>query len=279
MPALAPPLTVSVLICAYTERRWPLLSAAIDSLRSQRRRPDETVLVIDHNASLLARAAEPFPDVQVVRNVEAQGLSGSRNTGVHHSRGDVFVFLDDDAVADVDWLSSLIEPFDDPLVLGTGASRRRSGRHRGCSGFHLSSCGRWAPAGLACPSSVRGCAIPWVEPWPSGARPSCASAVFRTASDASATLTRGVKRPSGLSGCSRRCRIATFCTSRRRASSTTPADRATWRYFLSRCWSEGRSKAVVTDLVGRTDGLASERSYVSRVLPRGHHRYARRAAR
>ena len=49
----------------------------------------------------------------------------------------------------------------------------------------------------------------------------------------------------------------------------TPADRATWRYFLSRCWSEGRSKAVVTDLVGRSDGLASERSYVSRVLPRG----------
>ena len=120
MSAHASPPTVSVLVCAYTERRWPHLTQAIDSLRSQRRRPDEIVLVVDHDSSLLARADEAFPDVKVVPNVEPQGLSGSRNTGVHQSRGDIFVFLDDDAVADVEWLSWLIEPFDDPLVLGTG---------------------------------------------------------------------------------------------------------------------------------------------------------------
>jgi len=120
MSAHASPPTVSVLVCAYTERRWPHLTQAIDSLRSQRRRPDEIVLVVDHDSSLLARADEAFPDVKVVPNVEPQGLSGSRNTGVHQSRGDIFVFLDDDAVTDVEWLSWLIEPFDDPLVLGTG---------------------------------------------------------------------------------------------------------------------------------------------------------------
>ena len=44
-------------------------------------------------------------------------------------------------------------------------------------------------------------------------------------------------------------------------------DRTTLRYFVRRCYHEGVSKAVVTELAGTADGLSSERSYVSRVLP------------
>jgi hypothetical protein len=46
-------------------------------------------------------------------------------------------------------------------------------------------------------------------------------------------------------------------------------ERATPRYFRSRCWSEGLSKAVVSATVGAQDGLASERAYVTRTLPAG----------
>lgn len=46
-------------------------------------------------------------------------------------------------------------------------------------------------------------------------------------------------------------------------------DRGTWRYFASRCWAEGLSKAIVARLVGRGDGLSSERSYVTRTPPHG----------
>jgi hypothetical protein len=46
-------------------------------------------------------------------------------------------------------------------------------------------------------------------------------------------------------------------------------DRATWKYFTSRCYSEGLSKALVSRLVGSGAGLASERSYTLRTLPRG----------
>ena len=46
-------------------------------------------------------------------------------------------------------------------------------------------------------------------------------------------------------------------------------DRGTWRYFASRCWAEGLSTAIVARLVGRGDGLSSERSYVTRTLPHG----------
>jgi hypothetical protein len=41
------------------------------------------------------------------------------------------------------------------------------------------------------------------------------------------------------------------------------------RHFLRRCFGEGQSKARVARLVGTTDGLASERSYVRSTLPRG----------
>ena len=48
-----------------------------------------------------------------------------------------------------------------------------------------------------------------------------------------------------------------------------PAARATFAYFRSRCLAEGLSKAAVTHSVGRTDGLATERTYVSHTLTRG----------
>ena len=46
-------------------------------------------------------------------------------------------------------------------------------------------------------------------------------------------------------------------------------DRWTWGYFRNRCFSEGRSKAVVARLVGPDVGLSAERHYSRRVLPRG----------
>ena len=48
-----------------------------------------------------------------------------------------------------------------------------------------------------------------------------------------------------------------------------PSTRTTWRYFAARCWSEGLSKALVAASVGRNDALSTERSYVTRTLPRG----------
>ncbi len=48
-----------------------------------------------------------------------------------------------------------------------------------------------------------------------------------------------------------------------------PASRTTWRYFVSRCYSEGLSKAQVSDRVGQDAGLSSERSYAAKTLPAG----------
>jgi hypothetical protein len=47
-----------------------------------------------------------------------------------------------------------------------------------------------------------------------------------------------------------------------------PAERATWRYLLRRCWAEGLSKAQVAALTGRSSALADEREYATHTLPR-----------
>ena len=57
-----------------------------------------------------------------------------------------------------------------------------------------------------------------------------------------------------------------------------PPERATPGYFVRRCYAEGLSKAVVSSLAGRADGLQSERKYVSETLPSAVFAAARRIA-
>jgi hypothetical protein len=54
-----------------------------------------------------------------------------------------------------------------------------------------------------------------------------------------------------------------------RVQHRVPANRATWRYFRTRCYFEGRSKALVTALQGNRAGLATERAYTQKTLPLG----------
>ena len=48
-----------------------------------------------------------------------------------------------------------------------------------------------------------------------------------------------------------------------------PTTRIRWRYFCSRCYAEGLSKATLTGYVGVKDTLATERVYTFRTLPLG----------
>ncbi len=52
-------------------------------MQIQGRRPDQLIVVIDHNEELLRRVRSTFSsDVLVFANTEVTGLSGARNTGV-----------------------------------------------------------------------------------------------------------------------------------------------------------------------------------------------------
>jgi GT2 family glycosyltransferase len=113
---------VSVVICAYTLKRWSQLELAVNSALAQ---PDaeEVILVIDHNEELYSRAVTKWPQVYVLENTRAQGLSGARNTALDEALGTKIAFLDDDATADERWLAELIKPFDaDADVIAVGGT-------------------------------------------------------------------------------------------------------------------------------------------------------------
>src|SRR6266568_2992580 len=111
---------ISVIICAYTEDRWNDLVAAIWSVQQQTLPPEEIIVVIDHNPGLLKRAREQLPGTIVMENIEAQGLSGARNSGIAVARSQIVAFLDDDAIAAPDWIERLIVCYTDPHVVGVG---------------------------------------------------------------------------------------------------------------------------------------------------------------
>jgi glycosyltransferase involved in cell wall biosynthesis len=107
---------ISGVICTY--RRPEMLKYAMESLLRQTLPSEQyEVIVIDNNSgdktysvvrNYQNRAA--FPIIYFLE--ERQGLSTARNTGIQHARGEYIAFLDDDAEADPDWLSSFVKVFE-----------------------------------------------------------------------------------------------------------------------------------------------------------------------
>lgn len=262
--------TVSVVVCAYADRRWTLLCQAIESLLAQSRPVDEVVLVIDHNDELLARAAARFPGIRVLANEDPQGLSGARNTGARHSCGSIVAFLDDDAAAAEDWLQTLLEVFRDPLVLGAGGP---------ADAVWEGPEPRWLPPEFlwVVGASYRG--LPQdVAPIrnPIGANMAFRREAFERAGNFTDGIGRIGKTPLGCEETEFSIRVRQTIPGAivlhvpgARVAHHVSTDRGTWDYFASRCWAEGASKALVIALVGREDGLSSELTYVTRTLPLG----------
>jgi glycosyltransferase involved in cell wall biosynthesis len=125
-----PLIGVSVVICAYTEKRWDMLVAAVNSVLGQSYRAAELIICIDHNASLFERCkgmwGEPgtlfSTPISVLENKYEGRLGSARNTAVEHAAGEIVAFLDDDAAAHEDWLVFLIGPYLDSGVVAVGGA-------------------------------------------------------------------------------------------------------------------------------------------------------------
>ena len=94
---------------------------AVASVQRQTRPPEEIIVAVDNNRDLYERSQSDFGEsVKVVLNAGVKGLSATRNVGIAAARGDLVAFLDDDAVAEADWLECLIQPFGNPMVMAVG---------------------------------------------------------------------------------------------------------------------------------------------------------------
>lgn len=263
-----PKLDPSVVICAYTEGRWDQIGRAVASSLEQVPPPREVILVIDHNPALLERAIAAFPAAIVIPNDRRQGLSGARNTGVSAASGSVIAFLDDDAAAEPGWLAGLLAPFADPDVVATG------GRVEPAWQTHRPP---WMPPEfdwvVGC--SFRGQATTGVRN-PIGASMAFRRSVFEVAGGFRSEVGRIGMTPVGceetelcLRALSRWPNSRVVLEPASLVRHQVPAGRGTLRYFVSRCFAEGQSKAIVAALAGSRTGLATERSYMVRALPRG----------
>jgi len=263
-------LRVSVVLCCYTTKRWEQIVAATSSLRAQSYPAWEILVVVDHCLPLHKMVREGLAGVRVMVNDGPSGLSGARNAGVAGSSGDVVAFLDDDAVADPDWLAELTAQYVDPRVLGVGGYVEPDWEEGRPS---------WFPPEF---DWVVGCSHPGlpVQGGPVrnfiGANMSFRRVTLTDVGGFRNDLGRVGTRPVG-------CEETELCI---RASARfpdgvlryqptarvrhhVPVNRSTWEYFRARCYAEGMSKAAVSRLAGANAALASERDYVRRVLPRG----------
>jgi GT2 family glycosyltransferase len=280
----SPAVTATVVICVYTEKRWDDIVAAVGSVAAQDVRALETLVIVDHNAVLLSRAQQEFGPrgVRVLPNAHKQGLSGARNTAIAEAAGDVVVFLDDDAEARPGWLAALLAPYSDPTVAAVGGvahPRWPTNRPRvlpGAVPYDPNATGEldWIvgctytgqPERQAEVRNLMGCNM------------SFRREVFDRVGGFAEDIGRIGKNPLG-------CEETELCIRARQAYQRAgekirimfePAaavdhrvsdDRVEWAYLRRRSWAEGLSKAAVSKLVGSDDALATERSYVAKVLP------------
>jgi GT2 family glycosyltransferase len=271
--------SVSVVICAHTEERWDDTLAAAASVRRQSYAAKELIVVVDHNPRLYHRLKSALPGATVTENREEPGLSGGRNTGVALAAGEIVAFLDDDAVAEPDWLKFLVDAYSDPAVAGVGGLTLPL-----WDGERPS----WFPREF---DWVVGCSYTGLPTQRTEIRnPIGTNMAFRRAALTSVGgFVDGIGRigtvPLGCEETELAIRVRDVTGGRvlhvpeARVQHRVPATRVTWRYFVSRCWAEGLSKAHVAARVGSGPALASERRYATRTLPRGAGRGVRDAVR
>jgi GT2 family glycosyltransferase len=111
---------VSVIISTYSKDMLNLVLDCIESIKKQSLLPKEIILVLDPCQSLVDFYKSQLPsDIKIVISEEF-GLSEARNAGVKSAKVDIVAFIDDDAIAEKNWLENLVKNYDNPSVAGAG---------------------------------------------------------------------------------------------------------------------------------------------------------------
>jgi glycosyltransferase involved in cell wall biosynthesis len=230
---------------------------------------DEIIVVIDHNTELERAVAERLPaQVRIASNTSTRGLSGARNSGVALARNDVVAFIDDDAVSRAGSVSAVRQHFSNERVHAVGGAVHPVWEGGGPPSWFPSAFG-W----------VVGCDYDGLPENggdirnPIGAAMAVRKSSLVRVGGFSSELGRVGTLPAGceetLMGIGLRGEFPEAAIIRETGFAVdhfVPRSRQTRRYFLHRCLHEGRSKAVLSSLVGSGPSLSTERNYVVHTL-------------
>ncbi|MCU4718448.1 glucosyl-dolichyl phosphate glucuronosyltransferase [Halapricum hydrolyticum] len=114
---------VSVVLCTHTLDRYHDLLDAAESVREQTYDDVELVLVSDGSEAVTRQFERDFgdsEDVLITALDENSGLLEARNHGAEIASGDVVAFIDDDAVADPEWVAHLLESYEQQDAIAVG---------------------------------------------------------------------------------------------------------------------------------------------------------------
>jgi glucosyl-dolichyl phosphate glucuronosyltransferase len=261
---------VSVVVAAHTMDRWADIVAGLDALAHQTVAPLETILVVDHNDALLARARDELAGVRVLENPRTGGASGARNTGIAQAKGSIVAFVDDDARPEPDWVEKLLAAYDDPSVMAVGGVARpvwpdRRPAHLPPELDWLVGCTyRGQPTVRTDVRNLWGCNM------------SVRAEVFDRIGVFDEEIGRIGLIPLGNEETELCIRIGQRIPGARVVFEPAAVvhhrvteARCEWSYLVSRSHAEGISKAAMAKLVGSGDATSEERSYATRVLPKG----------
>ena len=262
--------SVSVVIPCFTEARWDEIMRAVRSVLAQIH-PCDVVVAVDHNDVLLARLrSEVGQQVRVVPNQFSRGASGGRNTGAMVATGDLAVFMDDDEVAEPDWVANLVRAHRAaPFAAGLGGAvvaRWPGGTPR------------WFPAEF---SWTVGGTTPRLEDtdvrnvW--GGNMAVRRKLFLEVGGFANEFGKvgHASQPEDTELC---LRINAHLGHRARwrfvpdavISHEVPPERSTFRFFLRRNWAEGTGKRVMSSLSASSGQVLDEEvAFVRTALTRG----------
>jgi glycosyltransferase involved in cell wall biosynthesis len=270
--------SVSVIVPAWSWDRREQLADCLRGIERQTLRPQQTLVVSDHNDELLEWTRTRFPEVEAVANRHERGVVGARNTGVEHATGDLVVLTDDDTEAEPTWIERLAACFADPEVVGVTGELvpkwegdapawlpREFYWVFGCSYVGLPE--RIAPVRnpIAANMAVRGAQLREIGGFRQGVAPreiryrGAVIAGGHALEDTELGIRIGQRWP----------RMRWLYHPGATVRHAVAPEQATLGYFLRRCFEEGAGKAHLAATVGSQEGLSSERRYVTVVLPLG----------
>jgi GT2 family glycosyltransferase len=107
---------ISAYLPCYNVERY--VGPTIEAILAQTHPPDEFLIIDDGSTDTTIDIAANYP-VRIIRHEKNKGLAAARNTAFANAKHELVAAMDSDALAEKEWMESLLDAFKDPRVVGS----------------------------------------------------------------------------------------------------------------------------------------------------------------